>query len=72
MDLTSTTTVTTVALLRECGEVSCGVCPECHRKAMRNMASYALKTEDPEGTLRLLLAKLGLADQQCEDSGRKR
>lgn len=72
MDLTEATLVTTTALLRECGEVSCGVCPECHRKAMRNMAAYALKTEDPQGTLRLLLTKLGLADQQRDVSGRKR
>lgn len=64
MDLTETTIVTTAALLRECGDVSCGVCPDCHRKAMRSVASYALKTEDPSGTLRLLLGKLGLPDQQ--------
>lgn len=39
----------------------CGQCTECHRVAMMHTASYAMKEEDPKGTLLDLLDKLGLS-----------
>lgn len=39
----------------------CGQCDPCRRVAMRHLASYALKKEDPKGVLLDLLSKLGLS-----------
>lgn len=55
----------------KCGDVACGSCPACLRRVMLKMASYALRTEDPAGTLRALLDDLGLP-QQRESSVRNR
>lgn len=37
----------------------CGVCEDCRRVAMGKLARYAMKEEDPRGTLLDLLNKLG-------------
>lgn len=56
----------TITIPRICGEVPCGQCDPCLRKAMLNLASYALRDAekreegDPKGTLLDLLDKLGL------------
>lgn len=55
----------------ECGDIPCGACPPCLRRVMLKAAEYALRTENPAGTLRALLEDLGLA-QQREVSGRNR
>lgn len=52
--------VSTVTIPRPCGVIPCGQCESCHRVAMLNTASYALKEEDPKGALLDLLSKLGL------------
>lgn len=53
-----------------CGAVPCGTCPDCRHKVLLHIAAYALRTEDPQGTLRDLMVDLGLP-QQRESSGRK-
>ena len=62
--------VPAVVRSKNCGEVPCGVCPRCVRRVLLHMAAYALRTEDPQGTLRDLMVDLGLP-QQRELSGRK-
>lgn len=48
-------------LARPCGGIPCGMCDRCLRKVLKNLASYALKTEDPRGILRDLIDRLDLA-----------
>jgi hypothetical protein len=57
--------VGTLTIPRICDAVPCGQCESCHRRAMLNTASYALRLEteeegDPRGALLDLLDKLGL------------
>ncbi|AXH66181.1 hypothetical protein SEA_SATIS_20 [Streptomyces phage Satis] len=58
--------VGTITIPRICGDVPCGQCAGCHKRAMLNTASYALRAEtgeegDPKGALLDLLDKLGLS-----------
>jgi len=58
--------VSTITIPRTCGAVPCGQCQPCRRRAMLNMASYALRGEAEEGdqkaALSELLDALGLRD----------
>jgi hypothetical protein len=50
---------------RTCGDVPCGQCAPCRRRAMLNAAAYALRAEsteegDPKATLLDVLDMLGL------------
>lgn len=50
---------------RTCGDVPCGQCEPCRRRAMRNTAAYILRTEmeeegAPKAALLDLLDMLGL------------
>lgn len=56
----------TISIPRTCGDVPCGQCDPCRRRAMLNVASYAIRLSereeesDPKGALLDLLDKLGL------------
>jgi hypothetical protein len=54
------TPVSSVTIPRQCMPIPCGQCVACHRVAMLNMASYAMKEEDPRGALLEMLDMLGL------------
>lgn len=57
--------VSSITIPRLCGEVACGQCHPCRRRAMLNTASYVLRAEpeegDPKAALMELLDALGLA-----------
>lgn len=50
--------VSTITIPRTCGDVPCGQCDLCRRRAMLNMASYALRSETEEGGPKAALSEL--------------
>lgn len=56
-------TLEVAAVEQICGDVACGQCSSCHRKAMLMAASYVernTKKDAPQGVLLDLLEHLGL------------